>query len=792
MKAWLLDGYAVPGAIRTWWITEQGERRMFQRRFSPTFYVGQIIRTELVPQGYTGSLQPWAEVQNWLEQRPAGGPAWKVQISQTKRMDLPSGIMLPVLAVQVKDPVTFAPLVRQLSRTFPWIQLFQADLPVVQYAFYMWEWYPTMWAELELDTQGWITAAAALDQRQDIDPLVPVLRFLSMRLDGNDLNPRHGKRGALVVRSWDSSVPQAPMDFAHELILEADDEYMYESLSRMVVQTDPDIILSEWGDDFLLPRLVQQAKQVGVAVPWNRDVEYVEPHVGQDHTYFSYGQVRHRAPVVTCFGRLHIDTKNSFLHAEGEVDGLFELARLSSLPVQRLARTTIGTAMSAMQLLTAMRRKVLIPMDKRQPEDWKTAEQLIVSDKGGLVYQPTLGFHENVLELDFASLYPAIMVRLNVSPETINCMCCAADAEPKRVPAIGYQVCTRRRGLVSETLEIILDKRAELKRRMRIPAHGMPSADDLRQRASYDRRQNTLKWILVTCFGYLGFKNARFGRIEAHESVTAFGRELLLRAKDQAEQMGFRFLHGIVDSIWLHKPGVTLEQAEELSQKIFELTKIEMKIEGIYHWIAFLPSKQDPLMPVANRYFGLFTSGEFKLRGIELRRHDTPQLVLRFQRALLDAVQGCRTISELRIQVPHTLEILEEFLEQVGRGTVPPHELVFTRRLSRDPRAYQNQTHTAIVAQELLGRGIDMSPGEMIQYVVTDARSTVLATRARSAVFLEADWSYDVGVYQDLLYRAFDSIFSQLGYDLVWLKTWRKTCRLECDRISLMEGGVGL
>ena len=45
------------------------------------------------------------------------------------------------------------------------------------------------------------------------------------------------------------------------------------------------------------------------------------------------------------------------------------------------------------------------------------------------------------------------------------------------------------------------------------------------------------KWLLVTCFGYLGYKNARFGRIEAHEAVTAYGREALLRAKEAAEDM---------------------------------------------------------------------------------------------------------------------------------------------------------------------------------------------------------------------------------------------------------------
>ena len=48
------------------------------------------------------------------------------------------------------------------------------------------------------------------------------------------------------------------------------------------------------------------------------------------------------------------------------------------------------------------------------------------------------------------------------------------------------------------------------------------------QAAAFKARADAHKWSLVTSFGYLGYKNARFGKIEAHESVTAWGRELSL------------------------------------------------------------------------------------------------------------------------------------------------------------------------------------------------------------------------------------------------------------------------
>ena len=46
----------------------------------------------------------------------------------------------------------------------------------------------------------------------------------------------------------------------------------------------------------------------------------------------------------------------------------------------------------------------------------------------------------------------------------------------------------------------------------------------------YDCCQTALKWILVTCFGYLGFRNSKFGTVDGHIGVCAFAREAFLKA----------------------------------------------------------------------------------------------------------------------------------------------------------------------------------------------------------------------------------------------------------------------
>src|SRR5207302_9100367 len=118
------------------------------------------------------------------------------------------------------------------------------------------------------------------------------------------------------------------------------------------------------------------------------------------------------------------------------------------------------------------------------------------------------------------------------------------------VPELGHHICTRRRGLVSRVVHNVLVKRSEYKRLAKC-------APDPAMRAIYAARAASLKWIMVTCFGYLGFKNARFGKIEAHECVSSYGREILLQAKEIAEAHGFHLVHANVDCLFLKKDGAT-------------------------------------------------------------------------------------------------------------------------------------------------------------------------------------------------------------------------------------------
>src|SRR3712207_3857889 len=79
-----------------------------------------------------------------------------------------------------------------------------------------------------------------------------------------------------------------------------------------------------------------------------------------------------------------------------------------------------------------------------------------------------------------------------------------------RVPELDWCICEKKIGVVPQSLEILLKKRAQYKQLLKSPLI------DPKIKQVYEARQGSLKWILVTSFGYLGYSNSKFGNIDAH------------------------------------------------------------------------------------------------------------------------------------------------------------------------------------------------------------------------------------------------------------------------------------
>jgi len=365
-----------------------------------------------------------------------------------------------------------------------------------------------------------------------------------------------------------------------------------------------------------------------------------------------------------------------------------------------------------------------------------------------------------VAEIDFISMYPGIMVRFNISPETVGSSRAIAAAARQ----LGTPGDPQPPGLVPQTLAPLLEKRLALKGRLATLPAWHP------QRKAYQARASAHKWLLVTCFGYLGYKNARFGRIEAHEAVTGYGREALLRAKEAAEDLGFSVLHLYVDGLWVCKPGASaVADFQPILDEIVERTGLPIALEGIYRWVAFLPSRQDERVPVANRYFGVFQDGSVKMRGIEARRRDTPPFIAQTQIELLAELARVSPDRPETLPLPQVLSLLRRRLATLRDGRLPLQSLLVAQKLSRALDEFRTPSPVARAVAQLQAAGKSTSPGQRVRFLYTRGEPGVHAWDLPAP---PDPASVDVARYAELLLRAASSVLGPFGVSEDLLRQW--------------------
>jgi len=527
-------------------------------------------------------------------------------------------------------------------------------------------------------------------------------------------------------------------------------ESVVEDLVAHLRETDPDVLAFDTAA--LVPRLSATMADhgredlfLGRQPGWRR--------LAGSSTYTSYGRVGHSPARYSVPGRAVVDRSNTFLWDESNLAGCLYMVERSRKPLQELSWASIGRVLTAIQIREARERDVLTPWRSWRAEFFKTARQLHDADRGGFTFAPEVGVHEDVHELDFSALYPNIMVTRNISPETV---CCACHADRDDVPGLGYSVCDER-GYLADVLEPLVADRDRFERALR-------EADDPVERAALKGKSSAIKWILVSCFGYQGFSNARFGRIEAHEAINAYAREILLDAKTTLEAGGWHVRHGIVDSLWVTaQPDEPRTPLPVLCERITADVGIRLEYENVYDWLAFCPMRSSDAGALT-RYFGrrrdtasldgADDDARYKYRGIECRQRSTPPYVADAQRALVAAFDRHRTPEGV-------CDRLRPFLAAVRAGDVDPLALGIETRVSKRVEEYDGRTRTVAALERAERLGLGKRPGESVTYVVVDDEKR---SSDRVELAAEEPSAYDASFYADLLVRAAASVVGPQGW----------------------------
>lgn len=485
-------------------------------------------------------------------------------------------------------------------------------------------------------------------------------------------------------------------------LLEGPDRQILGDLFDLVQAQDPDVILfpdyDRWSADFCA-----WAAEWGMQNTLSRNGKF---RTLSSRSYFSYGRMEHRLGARMPEGRLIIDTRQSFMYREGDIRGILLASRLAGLSPNLACRLTPGTLVSSYEVYEALAQGIAVPFRKSDAEAYRNKADMRLDFRGGLTLQPAPGVYAGVTQIDFTSFYPSIIVKYNLSPETLH--------HPDR------------KGFLATVLAPLLILRLETKRKK----HEDPG---------YKGVDEILKWMLVTCFGYTGYKNARFGRIEVHEQITLKAAALLHACIELVEEMGGTVLHGIIDCLFVQNCSKT-----GVSAAIEELTGFHTESET-YDWIVFLP-QEDGSGSYGN-YYGRLQNGKIKIRGVAARRRNMPLYIQRMQEELIALMATEGEIEQVLQLYPDVRRIYRRYRDELSGAD--PADLVITRRIGRE--SYQKRCIAQAVIDSYQAHGVELMPGMDASYLVRDEKKIL------------ADPSFDprgvdVGYYRRLLDKAWGEV----------------------------------
>jgi len=316
---------------------------------------------------------------------------------------------------------------------------------------------------------------------------------------------------------------------------------------------------------------------------------------------------------------------------------------------------------------------------------------------GGWVMDSVPGLYDNVLVLDFKSLYPSIIRTFAIDPLGL--------AVPGEDPIPGFEGATfaRRGHILPALIEGLWAAREDAKRRK----------DAARSRA--------IKILMNSFYGVLGSGGCRFFSPQLASSITLRGHEIIQRSRALIEAQGLQVIYGDTDSVFVHVGPATPERCTAVgeglaidlnahwTEHLASTYEIEshLELEFETHYRRFLmPTMRGSDKGSKKRYAGTLGAGpdaQLVIKGLEAVRTDWTPLARRFQRELL-----ARIFAELPWR-----EWMAALARSVRAGELDD-ELVYRKRIRRRLEDYERNVPPHIQAARKLGRHV-----REIRYVIT-------------------------------------------------------------------------
>ncbi len=405
-----------------------------------------------------------------------------------------------------------------------------------------------------------------------------------------------------------------------------------------------------------------------------------------------------------------------------------QLANLTGLPLDQVGAASVGFRLEWYLMREAYRYNELVPNRIERPYE---------SYRGAVVLKPVKGVHENIAVLDFSSMYPSIMIKYNVGPDTIVRDEACNPEKHYVAPEVGHCFRKEPEGFFKKVLLTLLELRKSIKEEMR------KYPPDSYEYRLLNERQKAVKILANATYGYMGWVGARWYCRECAEAVTAWGRQTIRYAIKIAESLGLKVIYGDTDSLFVT---YDKEKIEELIRRIRDELGLDIKIDKIYKRIFFTEAKK--------RYAGLLSDGRIDIVGFEAVRGDWAEIAKEVQEKITEILLKERSTEK-------AIEYVRKVIADLKQGKVPLNKLIIWKTLSKRLEEYSVDAPHVVAAKKLMRLGLKLSTGDKVGYIIVKG-SGKISSRAEPYILVKDPKVVDTEYYID--HQIIPAAMRILGY----------------------------
>ena len=450
---------------------------------------------------------------------------------------------------------------------------------------------------------------------------------------------------------------------------------------------------------------------------------------------------------------------------------LIIISRISRMSIEDITRFGVNQWIRSMMFFEHRQQNILIPRREELQKKGTSSTLAIIKEKkyrGGLVVEPVLGIHFNVVVVDFASLYPSIIKVHNLSYETVNCPHKNCQSDPlMHIDQTNHWVCKEKRGLTSVLIGTLRDLRVNYYKNL-----SKDSSLNKEDKNLYSVISQAIKVILNATYGVMGADIFPLYCLPVAEATAAIGRITTTKTIEKCKENNIDVVYGDTDSLFLKNP--SKEGLSTISSWAKKELGIDLEIDKQYRYVVFSELKKN--------YLGVLEDGTVDVKGLTGKKSHTPPIIRYAFYDILNVLKEVFSENDFEKAKEKIKKIVQSIAESLENKKISLEELSFNVMINKSPDSYGikstdkrydksvsldgKEKEIEILkgipqhikaAKQLVEIGKQIKTGDIISYVKTRTLDGV------KPVALANQMDIDTEKYLESMESTFDQILSSLN-----------------------------